>query len=557
MTALDEAAGTYRSLILEQAARVLGRIDRQRLSPTAGCGDRTFWCWKFVDFPRSRFQEAVCVMGWLWACSGDDRFQGNPRLLGWLESALEFWCTLQHRDGSFDEAYPFERSLAATSFTSFYVAEALGFAGDALATSTRERVVATLARAGGWLCRNDESHGFLSNHLAAAAAALGHAARLTGDAALRERCRYFTRRILERQSEEGWYDEYGGADPGYQTHGSFYLARLWQLAPDGELLGSLDRATRFLAHFVHPDGSLGGEYASRNTQTYYPAAFEMLAPHVAAASWIASTMRRAVASGSAAGLRGIDAYNFYPMLNNLVFAQLACADSRSEPLAPEEPSPQPGLVHFPRAGIARVRTGRYDAYAGTTKGGVLKVFDRRERRLAFSDCGYLGRLRAGGFCSCQQQHGSRELRVEADRIEIEAGFFGVARPTMTPLRFAVFRLFTLSAGRAPALARWLKNLLVRVLIHRGKPLDLKLHRTIRLDEARVEVEDRLSGDAAGIERLEWGEVFTTIHMGSSRYFVPQELEAAPPGAGAGSPLDLSRLAEGLTLRRALELGEEA
>ncbi len=38
---------------------------------------------------------------------------------------------------------------------------------------------------------------------------------------------------------EGWYDEYGVAHPGYQSHGSFYLVRLWQLSGDDELAASL------------------------------------------------------------------------------------------------------------------------------------------------------------------------------------------------------------------------------------------------------------------------------------------------------------------------------
>ena len=116
-----------------------------------------------------------------------------------------------------------------------------------------------LSRSGQWLCRNDERHGVLSNHLAAAAAALEHVYLLTGDAVFRRRSRHFIDRILSRQSREGWYDEYGGADPGYQTHGTCYLARIWQLTGDSGLLDSMRASTRFLAHCVHPDGSLGGD----------------------------------------------------------------------------------------------------------------------------------------------------------------------------------------------------------------------------------------------------------------------------------------------------------
>ena len=55
---------------------------------------------------------------------------------------MRFWCTIQHADGSFDEAYPFERSLAATAFTTFYVGEALEFAGDEAVGREMEDAVA-------------------------------------------------------------------------------------------------------------------------------------------------------------------------------------------------------------------------------------------------------------------------------------------------------------------------------------------------------------------------------------------------------------------------------
>jgi hypothetical protein len=550
---VSEPADLYAGRIVEQAPRLLGLIDRQPQSPTAGCCDRTYWSWKFVDFPRSRFQEAACVLGYLHATPlpGNDLHQ-NPRVLQWLGEVLRFWSSIQHGDGSFDEAYPFERSLAATSFTSFYVGESLGFAGDALPADVRKAAAETLQRAGRWLAQNDETHGFLSNHLAAAAAALWHVFVVTGDAAFRDRSRYFIDKILARQSDEGWYDEYGGADPGYQTHGSFYLARLWQLGAGDDILASLGRATTFLAHFVHPDGSLGGEYASRNTQTYYPAAFEMLAPEHGAASWIAQTMRPSVSGAKAAGLPGIDAFNYFPLLNNLVFAHRATASADTRPKTPEEPDPGPGLTWYPKAGIARVRRERYDLYVGATKGGVIKLFDRKTGRLEYNDCGYLGRLAGGKAFSSQQQDGSGARRVDEGRIDIEGGFFEISRPTMKPLRFTAFRLFSLSAGRLPALARWLKNLLVKVLIYRRKPLQIGFERTIETDETTVTIRDRIQGDAGGsIESLHWTPSFTTIHMGSSRYFVEHELSGGGNNDDDERAIDPTAIHEGVERTRSV------
>ena len=554
------AAEIYSTAILEEAPRVLSLMDRESLSPTAGCCDRTYWAWKFVDFPGARFQESLCVLSFLYSTKLEHNpYFGNQKLLEWIGCGLRFWSSIQHHDGSFDEAYPNERSLAATAFTTFYVGEALGFVATDLPPQTLRIARDTMFRAGQWLTRNDESHGFLSNHLAAAAAAVSHVYRLTGDHLFDDRSRYFLQRIMNHQSREGWYEEYGGADPGYQTHGSFYLARCWQLSQRDDLAESLGRSMSFLAHFVHPDGSLGGEYASRNTQTYYPAAFEIFAPRHSAAAWIAETMRPSVTSGAAAGLRCVDAYNYFPFLNNLVFAYLACADPSRVAATPEAPSPEPGLVWFPEAGLARVRRGRYDAYVGSSKGGVIKVFDRSLGKLVFSDCGYLGRLGGGRLASTQYQDHARRVSVRPDRIEVHGVFSEMSRPKMTPHRFLFFRLFTLSLGRFGGLGKRLKRYMVDLLIYRRRALNLGFKRTIEFEESVVRISDNLSGpDAGRLESLRWGAQFTTIHMGSSRYFITNELnETAAAQAPAFNEIDPKEVVSGLMVQRVCSFPEDA
>lgn len=542
----------YADALLTHAPRVLGMMDREALSPTAGCCDRTYWAWKFVDMPAPRFQESLCYLSYLYATPLDGSpYHDRPRLLEWIDRGLRFWCGLQHRDGSFDEAYPLERSLAATAFSSFYVAETLELLGERMPAGTRQAVLAALDKAAGWLSRNDETHGVLSNHLAAAAAATFQASRLLGTPAYADRSAYFRGRILSRQSPEGWYEEYGGPDPGYQTHGSFYLVRLWQLSADAELADSLRRAMTFLAECVHPDGSLGGEYASRDTKTYYPAAFEMFAPEDEAAAWIALTMRHAVARGTAAGLHGIDPYNYFPFLNNFVFAHRAVARPGPPSRAPRAPARE-HTRWFPQAGLFIRRTPAYTAYVGTAKGGVIQVYDARRDRLALSDCGFVGRTRRGGLVSTQYLDPRRSVEIADDRVVVRGAVAPVSRPVMRPGRFVAFRLFSLTAGRWPPVGRWLKRLLVRVLIHRRQSMRIAFRRTVAFGPDTVHITDEIAGpDGARVDSLSRGDVFTSIHMGSARYFVPGELDSgdtAPAETVRGSAI-----VAGATLTRALRL----
>lgn len=535
----------YQSALTSQSARVLSLYDREDFSPTFGCGDRTFWAWKFVDFPGSRFQEGLCYLSFLYAhCFEGNEFYKSGKLLKWIAGGLDYWAGIQRPTGDFDEAYPYERSLAATSFTSFYLSEAWNFIGKDLPAETAERFRSALELAGDWLIANDETHGFLSNHLAAAAAALYHAYRITGQDRFLDRSNYFKDKILAHQSKEGWYEEYGGADPGYQTHGSFYLARIYQLSGDQNLLESLEKSFQFLAHFVHPDGSLGGEYTSRNTQTYYPAAFEMLSGKSAAASWIAKEMRPSVASLAAAGLGTVDIYNLYPLLNNTVFAYLGHLKNKGVEASPEGPTTDPGNIHFPEAGLLKVRRRRYDLYIGVHKGGVFKLFDREKSRLVVSNCGYIGHLSNGKTYSNQWNDPDRKAEILEEKVTIEGDFYQSARPVMDPYRFLAFRGFSLTLGRFKRVAYWIKGLLVKVLIYKKRALDIQFSRSITLRENGVVVVDYLKGRESSVSSLEPGETFTTIHMGSSRYFVPHENINLEPDT-YWSPVDVTELPGGV------------
>lgn len=551
------ASQIYLNAIRQQLPRVLSLMDRERYSPTRGCMDRTFWSWKFVDYPDARFQEGLCFLAFMYATDFEgNELHRNPRLLQWIAGGFEYWCDIQRSSGDFDEAYPFESSLAATGFTSFYVSEAYRFVEKDLPGTTALRFRNSLTLAGDWLMVNDENHGFLSNHLAVAATALYHAYQITGEQRFEARARYFLQNILDHQSDEGWYDEYGGADPGYQTHGSFYLARYLELSGDERLLSSLDKSFRFLAHFIHPDLSVGGEYTSRNTQTYYPAAFEMMADRSPTASWIADTMLPVVKTHSAAGLGSVDIYNYFPLLNNCVFAYCGASTNEGRRLDHKQPSPESGVHYFPAAGLLKIRKARYDLYLGVNKGGVLKLFDRSRCKLVLSDCGYIGKLRSGQILSSQWSVKGRKVAVAEDTITLNGSFYQLSRQVMTPYRFLAFRIFNLTLGRFRRPAYWIKALLVKFLIYRKKDLDMYFERHIELNDDGIKIVDSLrAGPNVSVAELIQADLFTTIHMGSSRYYIPNELSTGDMN-GVGEIIELDALTTGVTRTRIAKLSSE-
>lgn len=517
----------YLSQVKKQLSRLISLEDREPFSNTYGCFDRTYWGWKFTDFAGARYQEAVYALAHLYKQPIDGiSFAEHEKILQWTKAGLEFWRNLQHTDGSFDEAYPMERSLAATSFTCFYLGEAYLMLLDDLSDLEKEPLHQTFLKAGIWLSQNHEKHGTLSNHLAAAATALQVIYKITGDPRFEQRSKYFLERIYSCQSHEGWYEEYGGADIGYQTHTTFYLSRLWQHTNDEKVLESLKKSIQFLKYFVHPDGTIGGEYGSRNTEFYLPAGFEILATACPEAALIAKFMHQPINDQIGVGLASMDAQNFMPLLNNYLFA--ADHFENLEPINGRLPFQEEGEWEFPDAGLVVKTNSHYYAIFAPSKGGVLRIYDCKKRKLFLNHCGYWTVLENGKVASNQALNRSGKIYREGNKFITVAPFQKIKQKTFSPFLFIIFRLFSLTFGRAKSIAYWLKNLLVKTLVKGYQSVPIKLTRKVNFSDKEISLADQIeiTGNIS-LKTLEPEARFSTIHMGSSRYFSCQEMDSKP------------------------------
>ena len=524
----------YLTAVLSQYPRLYSKLDREEISKTYGCFDRTFWSWKFVDFPGARFQENVYSLAWLYN-RADLRspVQANVGTLSTILSCMKYWASCQRSDGSFDEAYPFEHSLAATAFTAFYIGETYLLVSDKIPELEASILRDTLDRAASWLCKNKEHHGFLTNHLAAAAAALDVIYRITGRQKYIDRSNWFINLILEHQSTEGWYDEYGGADIGYQTHGTFYLARVWQRTKDNALLHSLQNANEFLSHFIHPNKTLGGEYGSRNTSFYFPAAYEILADQCPRAASIASFMRESIDKQIAPGVVAMDSYNLAPMLNNYLFAHDALTHN-SVSQSFDLPFEIEGAKSFDHCGLHTYSTKNYYAIVSSSKGGVLKVFSKQGSNKVWSDSGYWAATHLDKRISNQGLNLSNFTTFAGNTIACESKFSFANQMVMNPWLFLGFRLFMLTLGRSAYFARGVKNIMVSILVKRKKTCKSAVHRKIRFSTTEIDIYDKITVEESdNIVRLKRDDNFSVIHMGSSRYFQKEE-----HGIGGHSDINL-------------------
>src|SRR4051794_30005486 len=245
---------------LAQIPKLLTLQDRNPHSPSYGCFDRNFWHYKIIDFPSGMAQEFVWPLALAWALDlPDNPYYQSPAIREWVQAGILYAARSAHPDGSCDDYYPFERAMGAAAFSLLACAEAF-----ALVDMQSREAEAFLERRADWLADREES-GRLSNHHALTALCMEVVGRL------RRTSRYEAARdrrleqLLSWQTDEGWFPEYEGCDPGYHTLTVSCLARLHEGRPEPRLEKALRSAVALAAEFVHPDGSFGGEYTSRNT----------------------------------------------------------------------------------------------------------------------------------------------------------------------------------------------------------------------------------------------------------------------------------------------------
>jgi hypothetical protein len=253
----SEAEGLRDSLgrhALAEIPKLLTLLDRTPVSGSYGCFDRSYWHYRIMDFPCGMSQEFVWPLALVWSLDlPDNPYRAQLALRDWIEAGIHFAARSAHRDGSCDDYYPFERASGAGAFSLLAMLEA----SDIIGLSDDEEVNCFFERRAGWLAAHQES-GTLSNHEALIVACLVRMAERDRGQRWEAKAAARLTRLLSWQPKEGWFSEYGGADPGYLSLTIGLLADIDRRRPDFGLRLPLRRAIKFVSDFVHPDGTLGG-----------------------------------------------------------------------------------------------------------------------------------------------------------------------------------------------------------------------------------------------------------------------------------------------------------
>ena len=512
---------SIREQVLLTCRRILSHLNRDPATTSNGCFDRRYWAWKLADFPEATFQRNVAPLAWYLK---QEEVQDKSVLTRWIINALLFSAHIQHRDGSFDQAYPFERSYGATAFLLPDLIGAYEAISPSFSHQENDRILACITRAADFLSTHSEQHGLISNHVAGAALGLLQASNLIGSNMYKQKSDEIVRLILSNQSTEGWFPEYGGADPGYQTLCMYYLAQIYHLQPTKQLKEGLEKSLAFLSFFAHPDGSFGGEYGSRRTEIYYPGGIALLADEFPHAAALADRMNRSISQGLTTTILDVDFGNTAPLLSNYILAL-------KSPPPPASSESLPCDSHYVRqdfksAGISIYARQSYYAIAGISNGGVLKVFDKDLKKILLDDCGLLGITKRRNLITSQCIDPKSEISADADRLHIQSRLCFVPTTRPTPFNYLLLRLANLTFMRIPLLNEWVKKLLVKTLIKKDDFIPIYRTRKIEFSDEKIKIVDQIEKKVGtDLVELRMGIKFSAIHMASARYFSLQQINA--------------------------------
>ncbi len=367
-----------------------------------------------------------------------------------------------------------------------------------------------------------KQHSLISNHLAGAALGLFKAGEFFQENRYLNKAHFLLNLVLKNQSPEGWFPEYGGADPGYQTLCMHYLAQIYKIERTPELRQAFIKSLEFLKHFAHPDGTFGGEYGSRRTEIYYPGGIALLAGDFPDAASLHQFMLSSIESRLTITPADVDMGNSAPLLNSYI---LALDVEKSASLSLDLPINHTDVIKdFPFSGLAVRSTKNFYLILGSSNGGVLKIYDKKSRAVVFDDCGALGVNLNRKKITTQSTQLNNALRTEKNELECESFFYPIRDDLPNPLNYLVLRLMNLSVMRIGFLNEIIKKIMVSVLVKNNKRVNLIRTRRIKLKPQCIEITDtfkKLSNDQ--LAELSQGFKFTSIHMASARYFSPAQI----------------------------------
>jgi hypothetical protein len=465
----------YHRLVLSIIPRLLTNLDRDGNSPTYGCFDRNFWHYKIRDFASAILQQSTLTLALVYK----HNFQGNiyynkKNIKEYAIAAINYWTQIQHRDGSFNEYFWMERSIPSTAFSLYAMCETC-----VILNYFPKNVLTSMKKACNFLQKNSET-GALNQEIAASAA-IAFVGKLIENEQITAIAQNKINKILEKENDEGWFTEYGGVDIGYLSVSLDFLIRYFELSNDFRVLQSARRIINFLKYFIHPDGSLGGEYGTRNTEYFLPYGFEYMKKYEPICYEIVPTLFSFINQPHYSNMSIDERYILHYTSHSYVKALLIYKNGKSDQKLPHVTN---FTQVFDDSKLLIHSTKCYYFIMSILKGGVFKVISKKNYQTTI-DCGYKLIIGETIYVS-EWPTSSNSFTMEEHCVEINAHFKKVRYYVQNPFLLSMVKALALIFG-----TEVIKFLKKNLIFSDRKYSSMTLKRRLELKKDRIVIEDTI------------------------------------------------------------------
>lgn len=485
--------------ILRSIMKIITAQNRCLASENYGCFDRAYWSWRQRDFPNATLQYAILPLAYVYSnCFTGNDFFHNKVIRKSIIAGIKFLRKIQRKAGTFDQMFPNEYGYGPTAYVTLALAETYLLLQKELSPEEDDLIKSILTRAGAFLLKHNETYGNVANHLALFLATLTRLEKIFGNVYQAKVDSCFTALKKLYSNNEGWFKEYEGADPAYQTQTLFYLTDYFQMTKSSEARQLvLDSLSLFLQYCYQGDNFLGGTFSSRDCEYAYPY------------SWMYWSNENGIARALTYHYIQFisDPNHVYPFevadFDNFIRHFTCCLKSSMLHFNADKPDHELPFFHsnimhhFKEAGILIKGTSAYYAVIGLKKGGVTRVINKRTLKSACIG-GYFASVRKGERITNQL---SQEVEVSSseNRLEIVSGYIRIPKETLTPFSWVFFRAFNLTFQRLFCVSEWFKSLLAYTLISKKVTFKAINKRTIIFSSDMIDIEDKVDSSKQTIQ----------------------------------------------------------
>lgn len=522
----------YLQYSLPAMERLMGLVDKNPLSPTYGCFDKTYWHHRLTDFPSITRQQGILCLAYFYKwISKQNPYQESKEILSIVEGAVLFTVKNQHKDGSYDEWYPNERGWAGpTGYISYALAKTYELLREELSTEVKNILERSLLKSGEFLAYGWESH-ILSNHIAMALLPVYMISELFNS----DRLKIQYKNLLEKflcyfNDEEGWGVEYDGPDVGYQSATLSFLSRLYEYDSNRQIKKVCERSLDFISYFCFPDGSFSRKFGSRQCEVLFHYGVEYWAGEDnPLAKTIAAWSRNSLAHSKQLLPQDHEDHYFIYRMVEFIEAGFYFQKRKSEVVGGDQlPFEKEDFQKVFKAGKLLIQKKEdYYLLVNIGRGGAFLLFDCEERELQKVDYGHAYKTKKGDLLTTLDFDPQIKYSLRSDHLLVEGDLSFWDQKKFSPIKMVLFRTFMILFGWHHKLSYVLKTIIRKLLLKQNHYSSLSFKRKISLTKFGEIQDELINNEGVAIEENISGGLFEIRYVPQSRYFKSSDLKHLP------------------------------